>query len=64
MKPHVPEGYQVVLVEEDSRVRIYHMGREIVSARIEQLAAFYCWLSAERNALAEASLTKSAEGGK
>jgi hypothetical protein len=51
MPSNVPEGYQVVIVEEEQRVRIYHLGREIVSARIEQLAAFYCWLSAERDAL-------------
>lgn len=55
MSPNVPEGYQVVIVEEDQRARIYYMGREIVSAKLEQLAAFYCWCTAERNALRQAA---------
>lgn len=47
----LPKGYRVVLLDDGSRVKIYLDGQEIVSAKIEYLAVFYCWLSAERNSL-------------
>jgi hypothetical protein len=62
--------YTIVIDEEDKRARIYHFGKEIVSARLEKLAAFYCYLLAERNALAancystpEAAKAARAAGG-
>jgi hypothetical protein len=53
----VPDGYRVEVVERDgdpdydTLVRIYKGTRCIVTATTAHLAAFFCWLSAERDAL-------------
>ena len=47
----IPDGWRVIELEDGEAVRIYNGERQIVSAKLVTLAAFYCWVSAERNAL-------------
>lgn len=49
MSMYLPDAWKVEITGD--RVMIFYNGKLCVSATPARLAAFYCWLSEERNAL-------------